>query len=821
MADPYPRSCAPRRRRSGARTRPSSSTGCATPRRCFLHPRARRAGHRTFAPFADVAPAFAFESVAAMTFPIPLAIPLVILFSLRQDVKQSAAALAARAVQELRAKGGAAARKDSKQRRETKQKEQEDAREAAREAAIALRTELAQSIEERKAAAEASKLKMSTLTAAQMSSWDAEDVQALSGADLAAMKPSQFRTLTGTQLAALKPQQIMQLGAKHIQALPSDVLQKLAPEMIKMLPEDFLKNLTDTQVSSLSADQICAMTSEQLESYNGRQFARLDSTHLNAVERWSKARRFSAAGSEGVGMEASDGAPVPSTTAGEKPARRESITRSRRVSSTGTVLTGASHPDTDGSEGEGQEEFGGLMLVMTEGQLAKMSEEQRAGATVVDSEKLMEDYARGGDGSSAVARGRGWASAALKLGRAGMRDSVRAAARVEGDAVGDVEERSAGRESDDNAAGDNLHISNEEKENREVKEKQTPPAPPDVNELAQASIEEARRREQEWLTREDDEILDDIVIVIVPDPKPPSRPFSPELEDGNFEYDADLMDQLTRAEMEKAAEEARKAQLIAQVEAEAAMRAAEMAEAARREAELLAAPATEVDDDGIAAAADEDELMSRKHQSKLTAPVPIDIDALPAEAVGDEECVGDGRDEEDEREQEARKAARVEAAAAKAAAADAEVTAAAARLMLETLPSSEVDAEDECIGYDVEEEAAMEMKGKTARISEARMSSSSRATEIVEDEYGDDDFDEDVVDEATTASVRVSNSSVGRTPRVSQPMEAVDEDVLAAGARLSQAEPRVSAASKRSMASVDEYSDDEFEEEIVEEELSL
>ena len=40
--------------------------------------------------------------MAAMTFPIPLVIPLVILFSLRQDVKQSAAALAARAAASVR-----------------------------------------------------------------------------------------------------------------------------------------------------------------------------------------------------------------------------------------------------------------------------------------------------------------------------------------------------------------------------------------------------------------------------------------------------------------------------------------------------------------------------------------------------------------------------------------------------------------------------------------------------------------------------------------------------------------------------------------------
>ena len=65
-------------------------------------------------------------------------------------MKQSAAALAAKAVAELRAKGGSAARKESKQREELREKLGEEAMDAAKEAAAALRSEFALSVEERK-----------------------------------------------------------------------------------------------------------------------------------------------------------------------------------------------------------------------------------------------------------------------------------------------------------------------------------------------------------------------------------------------------------------------------------------------------------------------------------------------------------------------------------------------------------------------------------------------------------------------------------------------------------------------------------------------
>lgn len=161
MANLSPLLCAPRQLQRMPKTSRSLSTRCVcTPSLpwSFLFRKHLFHGAHSVSPICLVPPPLSLPYPphrAHVYYPHPLTSArnqpkTIVVFLLLQDVKQSAAALAAKAVAEMRAKGGAAARKESKQREEYKQRTTEEAREAAKEAAASLRAEFALSVEERK-----------------------------------------------------------------------------------------------------------------------------------------------------------------------------------------------------------------------------------------------------------------------------------------------------------------------------------------------------------------------------------------------------------------------------------------------------------------------------------------------------------------------------------------------------------------------------------------------------------------------------------------------------------------------------------------------
>ena len=455
-------------------------------------------------------------------------------------------------------------------------------------------------------------MKMSNLSTAQLSSWGESDIHALSSADLAAMEPSQFRAFTAKQLALLKPQQIMQLGAKQLKALPADILQKLTPAMIGMLPDNFLHNLDEVQLASMSADQIGSMTSEQLESYNARQLARLDPAHLHAVASWSRGRDAAGAvagcASRSRGASLAPGADAISTSAPSTSAPSGGMP-ARCKSNLGAAVEDGAAKDAKKDDRPGRElhpnmDVGAVMLVLTEAQLANMSEEMRAGAMVVRSDRLVEFYAAEGDGSAAERQGetrREWASTedaelATTSGEnagkfsLGENEVEEGNGARRGDIDGDIDGGGSGGDRDaEDGKGNDIKEQARDGMTRTRRTKEegegAPPSTSDVDELDGYPIDAARRREAEWAAMVEDEIVDDFIVIVVPDPEPAARqdscPGGPELgdnDDVDFECDADLQEKMARGVAEEAVAEAESARRVQEAEAAAGARSGELAE---------------------------------------------------------------------------------------------------------------------------------------------------------------------------------------------------------------------------------------------------